>query len=97
MGGFEERQRLAQARMGQDKVVIHLEQDQLTTQAVAALARRGAAPSNRHHPLPQAQIEPLDQRGIDLPTAGIQDLLDRRLRPQHHTVTHLDEAPPSHG
>lgn len=45
-------QRLAQARIGQDKVVIHLEQGQLLVQAVFSLTCRGAVPSQRCHPLP---------------------------------------------
>jgi len=82
-------QRLAQAGMAQDEIVIHLEQRQVLTQPVFALPRRGAAPSNGRHPLTQAQIEPFNKRRIDLPAAGSQALLDRQLRAKHHAVVWL--------
>ena len=58
MGGDGLGQSLASGGVRQDKVVIDLEQHQWVTQALAALTRRGAAPSNPHHSLTQTQIEP---------------------------------------
>src|SRR5262245_18966488 len=49
-------ERLAQAGMGPDEIVVRLEQSQLLTAAVFVLTRRGTAPSHRCHPLTQAQI-----------------------------------------
>jgi hypothetical protein len=97
IGGNGFRQRLTQAGMGQDEVVIHLEQRQLLTQSIFTLTRRGAAPSNGRHPLTQAEIAPFHKRCIHLPAAGGQDLLDGPLRAKHHAVLHLDEAPSPHG
>jgi len=59
--------------MGQDEIVIDLEQDELLAQAVPALTRCGAASSERRHPLAQTQIEPCDKRRIDLPATDGQD------------------------
>jgi len=83
--------------MGQDEIVIHLEQRQLLPQPVVTLTRRGAAPPKRRHPLPQAQIEPCDKRRIDLPAAGGQDLSHCRFRAEYDAVFDLHEPPPSHG
>jgi hypothetical protein len=58
--------------MGQDEIVIDLEEDELLAQAVPALTRCGAASSDCCHPLAQTQIEPCDKRGVDLPAADNQ-------------------------
>src|SRR5205823_6859503 len=53
IGGLGLREGLAQTAMGQDEIVIHLEEHQLLTQSVFALTRRGAAAPHRRYPLPQ--------------------------------------------
>ena len=63
-------QGLAQTGMGQDEIVIHLEQHQLLAQPLFALTQRSTAPPDRRDPLTQAQIESLDKRRIDLPATG---------------------------
>ena len=89
VGGNRFGERLAQTGMGQHEIVIDLEQRQLLAQPVFTLTRRGAAPSHRCHALAQAQIEPLDKSRVDLPAAGGQHLLHRRLRANDHVVFHL--------
>jgi len=96
MGGNGLSQSLTQAGMGQDEIVIHLEQRQLLAQAVFTLTRRGAAPPDRRHSLTQAQIEPFDKRRIDLPAAGGQDLSHRRLRAEDDAMFDRHDPPPSH-
>ena len=72
--------------MRQTKVVGALQQHQMLSQAVLALAERGGPPADRSHPLAQRQIEPLDLGRIDLPTACRQPLLDPFHRPEDHAV-----------
>jgi hypothetical protein len=56
VGRLRNRQRQAEARVWQDEIVIHLEQDEGLAQPGVTLTRGGAAPPNRGHSLPQAQI-----------------------------------------
>jgi hypothetical protein len=86
MGGNRCGDRLPQAGMGQHEVVVDLAQRQVLAQPVCALTRRGTAPSHRRHALPQAQIEPFHKRRLDLPAAGGQDLIHRRLRAEDDAV-----------
>ena len=58
MGCNRRSQRLAQAGMRQDAMVIHLQQRQWLAESLCALTRRRAAPPPRHHPLPQAHMKP---------------------------------------
>ena len=88
---------LTQTRVGQDKIMIDLEQDERLRQPRFTLARAGATSPNRRHSLAQAQIESFDDRRVDLPTAGGQDRIDLRLGADHHSVDHLDNAPPFWG
>lgn len=77
-------QHLAQAGMGQDEIVIHLEQGQLLAQPVFALTRCRAAPPDRRYSLAQTQIEPLHKRRVDLPAMGGQDVIDRLQGAEDH-------------
>jgi hypothetical protein len=90
-------QSLTQTGVRQPEIVRDLEQDQLVTQPIFALTRRGAAPSHRRDPLTQAQIEPLHKGRVDLPAAGRQHLLDSRFCAKHHAVCDRDDLPPSQG
>ncbi len=56
-------QRLAQARMWQDKVVVGVEQRQLMLQAVLALTQRVNTTPYRRHALPNIQIQPVTVDG----------------------------------
>lgn len=69
LGGYWLHQYLSQAGVREHEIVIHLEQDQLLAQAGRAFARGRAPASNRCHPLTQAEIDPLNKGGIDLPPA----------------------------
>ena len=82
--------------MGQDKVVVRLEQRELIPQAIFALTQRIDPASHRRHALADIKVEPFDKSGIDRPAACRQDLLDGQLRAEHHTVFDLDDAPASH-
>ena len=93
MGGNGLSQSLTQAGMGQDEIVIHLEQDQLIPQACFALAQRVAPAPDRRHPLTAIEVKPLNQRRVDGPATGCQDLRDGQLGAEHHAVLHPDETP----
>src|SRR5262245_33619694 len=82
--------------MGQDEIVIDLEQRQLLTQPVFTLTRGRATPPDRRYPLSQTQIEPFHKRRVDVPAAGGQDLLHGGLCAEDDAVLHLHEPPPSH-
>ena len=58
-------QRLAKARVGQDQVMIHLEQYQLIPQAHFALAERIDPAPDRRHPLTNVKIKPFDKGRVD--------------------------------
>ena len=53
---FGSRQRLAKARVGQDEVVIHLEQYQLIPQTRFALTQCGDPASDRRYPLAEVEV-----------------------------------------
>jgi hypothetical protein len=93
IGGFRDQQPLAQTRVGQHEVVIHLEQGQLIPQACFALAERVHSASDCRHPLTDIEVEPLDKGRIHGPATGRQTLLDRQLGPEHHTVRDPHETP----
>jgi hypothetical protein len=63
--------------MGQDQIVVRLEQYQPLPQALLALAHGVDPASNRRHALAQIEVEALDKRGINGPTPLRQDLFDR--------------------
>ena len=67
---------LAQARMGQDKVVVRLEQHQPIPQAFFAPANGVDPAPNRPHALAQIEVEPLHKGRVDGPVTRRQDLLN---------------------
>jgi len=83
--------------MGQAEIIIDMGQCQLLPHAVLALAERADPPSHRRHMLADGQVEALHERGVDLPAAGRQHLLDRLKRATHDPVSHVDQAPAPHG
>jgi hypothetical protein len=67
VGGFRLWEGLAYAGVGQDKMVIDLEQRQLIPQARFALTEGIDPASDRCDPLADVEVEPLDKRRIDAP------------------------------
>ncbi len=86
MGGLGNRQRLVQAGMRQNEVVVDVEQRQLMLQPILTLAQRVDTASDRRHALADIQVEPFHKRGVDLPATGSQDLFDRIQRAEYHPV-----------
>ncbi len=72
-------------------------QRQLLVQAVLALAERRHTPPDRSHMLADAQVDALDEGGVDLPTVHYQPLRDPVQGAKHHVVPHADQAPAPHG
>ena len=56
--------------MGQDKVVVRLEQYQPIQQALLALANGVDPAADRRHALAQIEVEPFDKRGMYAFTGG---------------------------
>src|SRR5712691_7847467 len=83
--------------MRQAKIVIHVVYSQLLPQALLSLAERGDATPNRRHMLAQAEVEALNEGGVDLPATRRQHLLDRLKRAEHDPVPHVDQPAPPHG
>jgi hypothetical protein len=79
VGRFRNLQRLAQARMWQDEVVVDVEQRQLMLHAVLALAQRVDPAADRGHALAQVQIEPLYKPTVCLSVASHNLLLYQSL------------------
>ena len=63
-------QGLAEAGMGQTKVVIDVIQRQLLAQARFVFAQRADPPANSSHMLADVEVDPLDEGGIDLAAQG---------------------------
>jgi hypothetical protein len=53
--------------------------------------------ADRGHMLAEVEVDPLHERGVDLPATHGQHLLDRRERAEYHAVRHADQAPAPHG
>ena len=81
LGDFGSRQRLAQTGVGQDNIVLDLEQGQLIPQARFARAERVAPTPNRRHALPDVEVEPLHKGGSDRPAVSRQHLLKASREP----------------
>jgi hypothetical protein len=92
MGGNRLRVRLAQAGMGQDKIMIDLEQRQLLAESLCTLTRCGAASPHRRHMLTDGEVEAFHECRANLPAPGCQHLLHRLTRPADHTVTDAYQA-----
>ena len=74
--------------MGQTEIIVDMIQRQLLPQALLALAQRIDTPPHRRHMLADGQVDPLHERGVDLPAAGRQHLLHRLQGAEHHAVAH---------
>src|SRR5712691_9571982 len=72
-------------------------QCQLLPYARLVFAQGGDATTDRRHMLTDAQVDPLNERGVDLPATGHQHLLDRLQRAEHDAVLHADQTAPPHG
>src|SRR5437879_7256029 len=72
-------------------------QYELLAYAVLVFAQRGDAPSNSGHMLAHRQVEALDKRCVDLPTARRKHLLDGFQGAKHHAVAHVHQTPAAHG
>src|SRR5439155_16240334 len=81
--------------MRQAKIVIHVVHSSLLPQALLALAERGDATPNRRHLLAQAEVEALDEGGLDVPAAGRQHLLHRLQGAKHDPLPHADQTAPA--
>jgi len=81
--------------MRQAKIVIHVVHSHLLPQALLSLAERGDATPNCRHMLAQAEVEALDEGGIDLPAAGRQHLLHRLQGAKHDPMPHADQTAPA--
>jgi hypothetical protein len=86
MGGLGNRQGLAQAGMGQNKIIVNMEQRQLMLQAVFALAQGIDPSSDGSNALTHVEIEPLYHGCIDLPATRSQHLFDGLHGAEHHPM-----------
>jgi hypothetical protein len=66
--------------MREAKIVVHMVQNELLPQALLPLAEGGHPSPHRGDMLADAQVDALDEGGVDLPAAGRQYLLDRLQR-----------------
>lgn len=90
-------ERLAHAGVRPPKSVIDLAQRSLLAQPLVALTRHSAAPPSRCHPLTEAQMEPCNDGGVEVPAAGGQELIDRPCCAADHAMLHLDKPPAPRG
>jgi hypothetical protein len=79
--------------VGQDKIVVGVEQRQLLTQSRFVFVQRVDPPANGRHMLTKIQIQALDEGGIDLPTPLGQDGLDGLCRTEDDAVCDPDDVP----
>src|SRR5436853_949132 len=93
VGDFGDWQRLAQTRVGQDNIVVRLEQGQLIPQARFALTQGIDPASDRRYALADVEVEPLHKCGIDGPATRRQELFDGQLGAEHHAVLDPYDAP----
>jgi hypothetical protein len=66
--------------MGQAKVVIRLKHDQLLAYAGLVFAERDDAPANGGHMLADRQINPFNERRVDLPAVRCKYLVPNTTR-----------------
>ena len=82
--------------MGQTKVVIDVIQRQLLAQARFVFAQRADPSPHRGHMLTDGEVQPLDERGVDLAAKGSQHRINGLQGAKHHTVMHPHQAPTPH-
>ena len=83
--------------MGQAEIIIDMVQNELLPHAVLTLAEGGHPSPHRGDMLADAEVDALDEGGVDLPAAGRQHLLDRLKRAEYDPVLHADQTPAPHG
>jgi hypothetical protein len=83
--------------MGQAEIIIDMVQRQLLAYAVLTFAEGGDTSTDGGHMLADAEVDALNEGGIDLPATGRQHLLDRLQRAEHDPVPHADQTATSHG
>ena len=96
VGGLGLRQGQAQAGMWQAEIIIDLIQRQLLPYACLVFAQRGDAPPHRGHMLADAEVQALDERGVDLVAQGSSHRIDGLQGAKHHAVLHPHQAPAPH-
>ncbi len=79
------------------EIIVHVIQGQLLVYAVLALAQRGNATPNRRHMVADAQVEALNERGVDVPATRRSHVLDGFQSAKHHPVPDTDETTPTGG
>ena len=69
-------------------------QCELLVYALLTLAEGGHPSPHRGDMLADAEVDALDEGGVDLPAAGRQHLLDRLQRAAHDPVLHAEQTAP---
>src|SRR5438128_7406100 len=83
--------------MREAKTVVDMVQNELLPQAVLTFAECGHPSPHRGDMLADAQVDALDEGGVNLPAAGRQHLLNRLQRTEHDSVLHADQTATPHG
>jgi hypothetical protein len=78
--------------MGQNNIVVGVEQSQLLTQSRFVFAHRVDPTTDGRHMLAKIQMQTFDKTGIDLPTPLGQDGCDGRGRAKDDAVRDPDDA-----
>src|SRR5215475_4438712 len=79
--------------MRQAKIVVDLIQGELLPHAVLTLAERADPAPDRGDMLADAQVDALNEGGVDVPTVPGQHLLNSRQRAEDHPMAHPHQAP----
>src|SRR5262249_50717148 len=83
--------------MREAKIVVDMIEGQLLVDAVLTLAQRGDPPSHRRHMLADAQVDALDEGGLDLPAVRRKHLLDGLEGAEHDAMRYGDQVPVPYG
>src|SRR4029434_9052411 len=83
--------------MGQTEIVIAVEYSQLLPQPLFALAQRADPSPDRGDMLPEGEVEPLHEGGIELAAEWSQHGIDGLQRAKHHARTHPCQRPAAYG
>jgi len=83
--------------MRQTEVIIDLIQDQLLLYARLAFAEGGHPPPDCGDMLADAEVDPLHECCVDVPTVWSQEVIDGLQGAKHHAVRHVDQAPAPYG
>src|SRR5262245_63837294 len=82
--------------MRQAEIIIDMVQNELLPHAVLTLAEGGHPSPHSGDMRTDAQVDALDEGGIDLPAASRQHLLHRLQGAKHDPMLHSDQAPAAH-